>query len=85
MPYVVGYYQRRFRRWRLAVRHTPAGELAYAIGLFVLIYCSIGAAWLFAVFAVGMNPTLILSPIAAPVWIVIVLAAYRLQRFIRGV
>jgi len=84
VPYVVGLYRRRFRRWQRQLRDTPAGELAYAIGLFVLIYCSIGGLWLFVMLSAGVNPTLVLSPLSAPVWILIVLSAYRLQKFIRG-
>lgn len=85
MPYAVGYYARRFRRWRTLIRTTPPGELAYAIGLFVLIYCVLGLAWIGFTFAIGVNPTLVLSPIAAPVWILLILGSYRLQRFLRGV
>ena len=52
------------------------------IGTFVIVYLSLGGGFVFSMMLLGINPTLILSVIAAPVWIYIVFTANRVTKFI---
>jgi len=52
------------------------------IGTFVLVYLSMGGGFVFAMILLGINPTLVLSVIAAPVWIYIVFTSNRITKFI---
>lgn len=58
------------------------GRVCHIIGTFVLVFIMIGAVVLgFALFN-NINPTLVLSVIAAPLWIGIVFIAARIVRMI---
>ena len=52
------------------------------IGTFVLVYLSMGGGFVFSMILLGINPTLVLSVIAAPVWIYIVFTSNRITKFI---
>ena len=52
------------------------------IGTFVIVYLSLGGGFVFSMMLLGINPTLVLSVIAAPVWIYIVFTANRVTKFI---
>ena len=52
------------------------------IGTFVLVYLSMGGGFVFAMILLGINPTLVLSVIAAPIWIYIVFTSNRITKFI---
>ena len=71
----------QFRRW---MAFTKLGRATHLLGSFMLIYLAI---WLitlgFALF-VGINPTLVLSVVAAPFWIMIIFVAWRLARIVVG-
>lgn len=52
------------------------------IGTFVIVYLSLGGGFVFMMILLGINPTLVLSVIAAPVWIYIVFTANRVTKYI---
>lgn len=52
------------------------------IGTFVIVYLSLGGGFVFMMLLLGINPTLVLSVIAAPVWIYIVFTANRVTKYI---
>lgn len=52
------------------------------IGTFVIVYLSLGGGFVFAMMLLGINPTLVLSVIAAPIWIYIVFTANRVTKYI---
>jgi len=52
------------------------------IGTFVLVYLSMGGGFVFAMILLGINPTLVLSVISAPIWIYIVFTSNRITKFI---
>lgn len=52
------------------------------IGTFVLVYLSMGGGFVFAMILLGINPTLVLSVIAAPIWIYIVFTSNRITKYI---
>jgi hypothetical protein len=52
------------------------------IGTFVIVYLSLGGGFVFSMMLLGINPTLVLSVIAAPVWIYIVFTANRVTKYI---
>tara|TARA_R110000787_G_scaffold233655_1_gene340566 strand:- start:205 stop:498 length:294 start_codon:yes stop_codon:yes gene_type:complete len=52
------------------------------IGTFVLVYLSMGGGFVFSMILLGINPTLVLSVVAAPVWIYIVFTSNRITKFI---
>tara|TARA_R110000765_G_scaffold216071_1_gene320696 strand:- start:454 stop:747 length:294 start_codon:yes stop_codon:yes gene_type:complete len=52
------------------------------IGTFVLVYLSMGGGFVFSMILLGINPTLVLSVIAAPIWIYIVFTSNRITKYI---
>lgn len=52
------------------------------IGTFVLVYLSLGGGFVFMLVLLGINPSLVLSVIAAPIWIYIVFTANRVTKYI---
>lgn len=63
-------------------RRLSRQPLPVQLGWFVLIFVALEATLLILAIAAGINPTLILSVIAAPVWIVAVIGSYKLSRWI---
>lgn len=53
------------------------------IGSFVLIHIIMSASILFVLLAVGINPTLVVSVLAAPLWVVVTVASWSLTKKMR--
>ena len=58
------------------------GQTARKIGVFVMLYVSLGFNVILLLLYWGVNPTLVLSVIGAPLWIFILWAAWRLTKTI---
>jgi hypothetical protein len=71
----------QLRQW---LGQSPFGQAATLIGAFVLIYCLIGLLIISIMFVFAVNPTLVISVIAAPLWIGVIFLAWRLARFFFG-
>ena len=52
------------------------------IGTFIITYLSLGGGFIFMCLMLGINPTLVLSVIAAPIWIFIVYIANKITKII---
>jgi len=57
-------------------------DKAEYIGTFVLVYLSTGGGFVFMCVLLGINPTLVLSVISAPIWIFIVYFSNQLTKVI---
>ena len=69
------YYSERARRW---ARENWPGNVAMWLGYFILIYVSIGLNIVFWLMFIGVNPTLVISVLSAPLWIIAILCARKL-------
>ena len=47
-------------------------EKAYSIGSFIIIYLIIGSMVFISLLTLGLNPTLVISVVSAPIWIGII-------------
>ena len=52
------------------------------IGTFIITYLSLGGGFLFMCLMLGINPTLVMSVIAAPIWIFIVYITNKITKII---
>ena len=52
------------------------------IGTFVIVYLSLGGGFIFMCLMLGINPTLVMSVISAPVWIFIVYISNKITKVI---
>jgi hypothetical protein len=52
------------------------------IGTFVITYLSLGGGFIFMCLMLGINPTLVMSVISAPIWIFIVYIANKITKVI---
>ena len=50
----------------------PYDEKAYSIGSFIIIYLIIGSMVVISLLTLGLNPTLVISVVSAPIWIGII-------------
>lgn len=66
------------------LRLSPFGSLSTRIGSFVIVYVCIGVLILSMMFMLGINPTLVISVVAAPLWIGVIFLAARVARFLMG-
>jgi len=69
--------------FRYILKHLVTGKFtgkAEYIGTFVLIYLGLGGGFIAFMLFLGINPTLILSIIGAPVWVGIVFLSNRLTK-----
>lgn len=57
-------------------------DKAEYIGTFVLIYLSLGGGFLFMCIVLGINPTLVMSVISAPIWIFIVYISNQITKMV---
>ncbi len=73
---LIDYLFRMLKKVFMSVINGVAGlkfqDRSEYIGTFVLIYLSLGGGLIFMWMIMGLNPTLILSVISAPIWICIV-------------
>ena len=53
------------------------------IGSFVLIHIIMSASILFIMLALGINPTLVVSDLAAPLWVVVTVTSWTLTKKMR--
>jgi len=67
-------------RIRRLLRDGPIGKAAKKIGFFVLLYVSIGFNVIFLLLWWGINPTLVLSVVGAPMWMAILWLAWTLTK-----
>jgi hypothetical protein len=68
---------------RYILKHLVTGKFtgkAEYIGTFVLIYLGLGGGFIAFMLFLGINPTLILSIVGAPVWVGIVFLSNRLTK-----
>ena len=83
---LIDYLFRMIRKVFMSVINGVAGLKFQArseyIGTFVLMYLSIGGGLVMMWMILGLNPTLILSVIAAPIWIFIVWVSNNLTKAI---
>ncbi len=74
----------RMAQFRLWLRTSPFGNISTMIGSFVIVYVLIGVLILSMMFMLGINPTLVISVVAAPLWIGVIFLASRVARFLFG-
>jgi hypothetical protein len=55
-------------------------DKAEYIGTFVIIYLSLGGGFIFMCIVLGINPTLVMSVISAPIWIFIVYVSNQITK-----
>lgn len=67
----------RLQQVREWLRVSPFGRVATLLGAFVIIYCLIGLFLISALFFSGVNPTLVISVVAAPMWIGVIWVAWK--------
>jgi len=83
---LIDYLFRMIRKVFMSVINGVAGlkfqDRSEYIGTFVLMYLSIGGGLVMMWMILGLNPTLILSVIAAPIWIFIVWVSNNLTKAI---
>jgi len=83
---LIDYLFRMLRKVFMSVINGVAGlkfqDRSEYIGTFVLMYLSIGGGLVMMWMILGLNPTLILSVIAAPIWIFIVWVSNNLTKAI---
>ena len=83
---LIDYLFRMLRKVFMSVINGVAGlkfqDRSEYIGTFVLMYLSIGGGLIMMWMILGLNPTLILSVIAAPIWIFIVWVSNNLTKAI---
>ena len=83
---LIDYLFRIVRKVFMSVINGVAGlkfqDRSEYIGTFVLMYLSIGGGLVMMWMILGLNPTLILSVIAAPIWIFIVWVSNNLTKAI---
>ena len=71
----------QLRRW---LHSSKLGRIVQIVGLFVICYIVLGLGLIFFLFMFGVNPTLVLSVIAAPMWIGVLWLAYKVAKIIQG-
>ena len=54
------------------------------IGTFVILLITIGFGFIFSLLVAGVNPTLVISIVSAPMWIGIIILCLKLTKKIRG-
>jgi len=83
---LIDYLFRMLKKVFMSVINGVAGlkfqDRSEYIGTFVLIYLSLGGGLIFMWIVIGLNPTLILSVISAPIWIFIVWVSNNLTKAI---
>ncbi len=83
---LIDYLFRMLKKVFMSVINGVAGlkfqDRSEYIGTFVLIYLSLGGGLIFMWMIMGLNPTLILSVISAPIWIFIVWVSNNLTKAI---
>tara|TARA_R100000315_G_C5095799_1_gene54975 strand:+ start:143 stop:352 length:210 start_codon:yes stop_codon:yes gene_type:complete len=57
-------------------------SIAEKLGTFFIVFITLSGAVTFILIAIGVNPTLVLSVVGAPIWIVYVLLARWITRLI---
>jgi len=55
-------------------------DKAEYIGTFVIVYLSLGGGFIFMCIVLGINPTLVMSVISAPIWIFIVYVSNQITK-----
>jgi ABC-type transport system involved in cytochrome c biogenesis permease component len=60
-----------------AAKNLGIMSLALLVGTFVLLYITVGVAIIGTAFSQGVNPTLVLSIIGAPLWIVVTILCWK--------
>lgn len=63
-------------------KETPPGRFALRIGTFILTYCSLGSLYVGIMLQIGVNPTLVMSIVAAPIWIFLLWISYRITKIL---
>ena len=58
-------------------------EKAYSIGSFIIIYLVLGIAVITALLTFGLNPTLVISVVSAPIWIAVIFLAQGLNNKVK--
>ena len=58
-------------------------EKAYNIGSFIIIYITLGIAVITALLTFGLNPTLVISVVSAPIWIGVIFLAQGINNKIK--
>ena len=66
------------------IRMSPFGRVATTVGTFVFVYVCAGVLIISAMLVVGVNPTLVISVVAAPLWMGVMFAAWKVAKFLIG-
>ena len=74
----------RLQQLRQWLGQSPFGQAATLIGAFVLLYCLIGLIVISSMLFLGVNPTLVISVIAAPLWMGVIFLAWQLAKIFFG-
>lgn len=82
LQYLLGLIKKVFMSVINGVQGLHFQDRSEYIGTFVLIYLSLGGGLVMMWMILGLNPTMILSVIAAPIWIFIVWVSNNLTKAI---
>jgi|DEB0MinimDraft_10_1074344.scaffolds.fasta_scaffold22913_4 hypothetical protein len=53
---------------------------ATGIGSFIIIYCFIGMGVIIGLLTAGLNPTLVISVVSAPIWIAVIFLSQAINK-----
>ncbi len=67
------------RAW---VRESPLGRTATMIGMFLMIYLVFGVMVISLMLLMNINPTLVISVVAAPLWMAVMWTAFKVARIL---
>lgn len=57
-------------------------DKANYIGTFIIVYLSLGGGFIFMCLMIGINPTLVMSVIAAPIWMFMVYLCNKITKIV---
>lgn len=57
---------------------------SHKIGTFVILLTTLGLGFIVSLLLIGVNPTLVISVVSAPMWVGIIILALRLTKKIRS-
>ena len=57
---------------------------SHKIGTFVILLTTLGLGFIVSLLLIGVNPTLVISVVSAPMWVGIIILSLRLTKKIRG-
>jgi|TARA_R100001480_G_scaffold126754_2_gene124639 hypothetical protein len=54
------------------------------LGTFIILLITLGLGFIVTMLVAGVNPTLVISIVSAPMWVCIIILALKLTKYLRG-